>query len=356
MRVMSQKSKYQPLIVPAAHWNVATVSETYGELVVEPLETGFGMTLGNALRRIMLSSVEGAAVTAVVIKGVNNEFSTLKGVVEDVLQLILNIKGIVIKNSTGLPGSLKLKVKGTRVVTVADIVPSENLELVNKDHVIAHLAEDGDLEIDFKVENGRGYLPAQWERGVSLRSDGMIFVDAMFSPVRRVEFHISKTRVGQDIDYDKLVLGIYTNGTISPQDVVHYGASVLRSQLEFFLSAGEIPFNQISTVHVDGKPAADVTVEEKKGPSGLPVDLFLKPIEELEFSVRAHNCLAGAGINRVIDLVNLTEDEVLKIKNFGRKSLREVKEILSAFNLRFGMNIKELDLKKALKEQEGSSL
>ena len=353
---MTQKTKYQPLTVPAAHWEVSSLSETFGELVVQPLEPGFGITLGNAFRRVMLSSVEGAAVTAVVIKGVNNEFSTLKGVVEDVLQLVLNIKGIVIQNHSGQPGSLKLKVKGARVVTVADIVPSEELELVNPSHVIAHLADDGELEIDFTVENGRGYLPAQWERGVPIRSDGKIFVDAMFSPVRRVEFHVSKTRVGQDIDFDKLVLGIHTNGTISPQDVVHYGASVLRSQLEYFLNAAESPFGDISIQSSDSKSGHDVAVEEKKGPSGLPVDLFLKPIEELEFSVRAHNCLAGAGIHRVIDLVNLTEDEVLKIKNFGRKSLREVKEILSAFNLKFGMNIKELDLKKALKEQEGSGL
>ncbi len=352
---MTQKTKYQPLTVPTAQWEGTTLSNTYGELVVHPLEPGFGTTLGNAFRRVMLSSIEGAAVTSVIIKGVNNEFSTLKGVVEDVLQLVLNIKGIVIKSQNGQPGTLKLKVKGARIVTVADLVPSENLELINTSHVIAHLAEDGDLEIDFTVENGRGYLPAQWERGVSIRADSKIFVDAMFSPVKRVEFHVSKTRVGQDIDFDKLVLGIHTNGTISPQDVVHYGASVLRSQLEYFLNAAEIPFNDISAQSHEQKTGHDAAVEEKKGPSGLPVDLFLKPIEELEFSVRAHNCLAGAGINRVIDLVNLTEDEVLKIKNFGRKSLREVKEILSAFNLKFGMNIKELDLKKALKEQEGSA-
>lgn len=351
---MTQKSRYQPLTVPSARWDVTNSSDTFGELVVQPLEAGFGITLGNALRRVMLSSIEGAAVTAVVIKGVNNEFATLKGVVEDILQLVLNIKGIVIKNESGQPGTLKLKVKGARVVTVADIVPSENLELINTSHVIAHLAEDGELEIDFTVENGRGYLPAQWEHNVPIRADGKIFVDAMFSPVRRVEFNVSKTRVGQDIDYDKLVLAIHTNGTISPQDVVHYGASVLRSQLEYFLSAAEIPFSQISATSSESKSSYEATVEEKKGAPGLPVELFLKPIEELEFSVRAHNCLAGAGIHRVIDLVNLTEDEVLKIKNFGRKSLREVKEILSAFNLKFGMNIKELDLKKALKEQEGA--
>jgi DNA-directed RNA polymerase subunit alpha len=175
----------------------------------------------------------------------------------------------------------------------------------------------------------------------------------MFSPVTRVEINVSKTRVGQDIDYDKLVLGVRTNGTVSPQDVIHYGASVLRSQFEHFLAANEIPFNEISTQEAAEASSSDVASEGSASKSNLQVDLFLKPIEDLEFSVRAHNCLAGAGIKRVIDLVNLTEEESLKIKNFGRKSLREVKEILAAFNLRFGMNIKELDLKKAIKEQEG---
>ena len=175
----------------------------------------------------------------------------------------------------------------------------------------------------------------------------------MFSPIKRVEFNIEKTRVGQEIDYDKLTMRIETNGAVDPRDVVHYGTSVLRTQLEHFLTATEIPFNEISKGD-DEKSFKDNKVDFDGPTQGLPVDLFLKPIDELEFSVRAHNCLKGAGINRVIDLVNLSDDESLKIKNFGRKSLREVKEILSAFGLRLGMNIKELDLKKAIKEQEGA--
>ena len=173
----------------------------------------------------------------------------------------------------------------------------------------------------------------------------------MFSPVKRVEFSVEKTRVGESIDYDKLYLKINTNGAVAPQDIVHYSTSVLRTQLEHFLAATEIPFNEIS--QQEGE-----TIEKEKSSNamsptkGLPVDLFLKQIDELEFSVRAHNCLIGADVKRVIDLVNLTEEDVLKIKNFGRKSLREVKEILSAFDLYLGMNIKELDLKKMLKEQE----
>jgi DNA-directed RNA polymerase subunit alpha len=344
---------YKPLILPKLSWNKQVSSPTYGELVVQPLEPGFGITLGNALRRVMLASIEGSAVTSVIIKGVNNEFSVIKGVIEDTLHLILNIKQIVVKNATGLPGKMHLAVKGAGVAKVADIKADEHLTLVNTDHVLAHLAADGDLEIEFFVETGRGYLAAQWPHGASLQEDNRIYLDAMFSSIKRVEYHVEKTRVGQEIDYDKLTLSVTTNGAVAPQDVVHYGTSVLRTQLEHFLQATEIPFNEISKdVDEKGEKKGGLDLE---GPTkGLPVELFLKPIDELEFSVRAHNCLIGAGIKRVIDLVNLSEEDVLKIKNFGRKSLREVKEILAAFGLHLGMNIKELDLKKAIKEQEGN--
>lgn len=346
-----QEMKYKPLILPKVGWEKGTLNETNGQLIVQPLEPGFGITLGNAIRRILLSSIEGSAVTSVIIKGVNNEFSTVKGVIEDSLQVLLNIKGIVIKNKTGEPGKMNLSLKGEAVARVSDIRADEHLELINKEHVIAHLAADGELDIEFYVESGRGYLPAQWPLGKALQEDSRIYVDAMFSPIKRVEFHIEKTRVGQSIDYDKLTLSIYTNGAINPSDALNYGTSVLRTQLEHFLFAKEIPFNEIS------KPREEDSLVTGKvdvaGPTkGLPVDLFLKPIDELEFSVRAHNCLVSAGIKKVIDLVNLSEEDLLKIKNFGRKSLKEVKEILSAFGLSFGMNIKELDLKKAIKDQE----
>ena len=346
-----QEKKYQPLTIPKLQWNTKVSSDTMGELIVQPLEPGFGITLGNALRRVVLSSIEGAAVTSIIIKGVNNEFATLPGVIEDVLHLLLNIKEIVVKSTTGKSGTMKLSIKGQPVVTVSDIVADEHLEIVNKDHVLAHLATDGELDIAFFVESGRGYVPAQWPMGKRLQADGRIYLDAMFSPVRRVEYHVEPTRIGQSIDYDKLCFSIYTDGSMHPQDIIHYGTSVLRTQLEHFLISVEIPFNEIS------KPVEEEAEKERfidvKGPTeGLPVELFLKPIDELEFSVRAHNCLIGAGVKRVIDLVNLTDEDILKIKNFGRKSLREVKEILGAFGLRLGMSIKELDLKKALKEQE----
>lgn len=354
-----EKQKYQPLITPNRLWEKVDNTETIGRLIVQPLEPGAGVTLGNALRRVLLSSIEGCAVTSVVIQGVNNEFSTLKGVVEDLLQVVLNIKGIIIKNLTGEPGTMRVKAQGLGVVKVSDIITDEHLELVNKDHVIATLSQDGFFEAEFFVHNGRGYLPAQWAGVVALQPDGKIYVDAMFSPVQRVEFHVEKTRMGDNIDYDKLTITVKTNGTISPSDAVNYATSVLRHQLENFLLDDNIVFG---TVPVEGPESIQVISSGSSGFIGeekrilstsLHVELFLKPIEELEFSVRAHNCLAGAGVRRVIDLVNLSEDEVLKIKNFGRKSLREVKEILSAFHLKFDMNIKELDLKKALKENKG---
>lgn len=348
-----QEIIYKPLILPKLNWNKKLSTDTFGELVIEPLEPGYGLTLGNALRRTMLSSIEGCAVTSVIIKGANNEFATVKGVIEDVLNVLLNIKNIVIKNKTGASGKMILAVKGEGVAKVSDIKADEHLQLVNKDHIIAHLAVDGDLEIEFFVETGRGYQSAQWPQGESLQKDGRIYLDAMFSPVKRVEYHIEKTRVGKEIDYDKLFLNIQTNGAIVPQDVVHYATSVLRTQLEHFLLATEIPFNEISKQEEE-EDSKESGIDIQGPTKGLPVELFLKPIEELEFSVRAHNCLIGAGIKRVIDLVNLTEDDTLKIKNFGRKSLREVKEILNAFGLHLGMNVKELDLKKVLKEKEDS--
>ncbi len=244
---------------------------------------------------------------------------------------------------------MQLTVKGESVGRVSDIVADDHLELINKDHVIAHVAPNGVLEIEFFVEPGRGYQPAQWPAGKQLQDDGRIYLDSMFSPVRKVTFDVEKTRVGRDIDYDKLIIRIDTDGAESPQEVLHYAVSVLRTQLEHFLLNPEIPFNDISSVPEDAAKYIQPKGSTEQGLKGIPVDLLLKPINELELSVRAHNCLINAGIKRVVDLVNYSEDEALKIKNFGRKSLDEVKESLKAFGLSFGMNIKESDLKKLAK-------
>lgn len=343
------KVEYKPLTLPQLRWNADTLTECYGELVAQPLEPGFGMTLGNSLRRVLLGAIEGSAVTSIIIKGVNNEFSVLTGVHEDVMQILLNIKDIVIKNKSGKAAKMTLHVKGETVAKVSDIQADENLELINKDHVIAHVSSDGELEIEFFVESGRGYRAAQWPQGKMLQDDNRIYLDAMFSPVRKVYFDVEKTRVGKDIDYDKLILRVYTNGAEIPQDALHYCVSVLRTQFEHFLSAPEIPFNEISKL-----PSSDSVKEQEVsadlGLHGVSIDLLLKPVDELELSARAHNCLISAGKKRILDLVNMSEDEVLKLKNFGRKSLREVKESMKALGLSLGMNISEDEVKQALKK------
>jgi DNA-directed RNA polymerase subunit alpha len=347
------KKEYNPLTIPQLHWNKKVLGDTFGELIAQPLEPGFGITMGNALRRVLLGGVEGSAVTSVIINGVNNEFASVPGVIEDAMQIVLNIKGIVVRNKTGQSGTMRLKVKGEAPATVADITADSHLELVNKDHVIAHVAAGGELDIEFFVESGRGYQPAQWPVGKSLQEDNRIYVDAMFSPVRKVMFDVEKTRVGGNIDYDKLVLKIYTDGSENPLDVLHYAVSVLRTQLEHFLTSAEIPFNEISAkpeVEQERKP---VNLDEL-GLKGVPAELLLKSIDELELSVRANNCLMNADIKRIIDLVNLSDEDALKIKNFGRKSLNEVKDSMKAFGLSFGMNIKEDDVKKALELSERS--
>lgn len=345
-----EKRSYKPLTIPRLSWDKETLSDTYGQLVAQPLEPGFGITIGNALRRVLLAAVEGSAVTSVIIKGVNNEFAALPGVVEDIMQLVLNIKEIVIQNKTGQPGKMTLKVDGKKTpeVTVGDIETDNHLVLVNKEHVLAHLAKDGELEITFFVECGRGYRPAQWPIGSPLQADKRIYLDAMFSPIMKVLFDVEKTRVGKEIDFDKLTLAIHTNGAQKPVDVLHYAVSVLRTQLEHFLLATEIPFNEISHVAQQEIAPKTDTINLKK----LPLEALLKSIDELELSARSHNSLENHGIKRVLDLVNLSQEEAEKIKNFGTKSLTEVTNALTELGLSFGMNIKEEEVTKLLKQKE----
>ncbi len=345
------RKEYKSLTIPRLNWEKKTLTEFYGELVAQPLETGFGTTIGNALRRILLGAVEGSAVTSVIIKGSNNEFSSIPGIVEDVMQILLNIKEVTVRNKSGMPGKMHLKVTGQSVARVGDIVAEEHLELVNKEHIIAHVSDGGELDIEFFVETGRGYQPAQWPLDKAYQEDGRIYIDAMFSPIRKVIFDIEKARVGQDINFDKLIFRIYTDGSETPLDVLNYAVSVLRTQLEHFLLSTEIPFNEISIVPEEEKKKKPVS-SDQTGLKGIPAELLLKSIDELELSVRAHNCLVNADIKRVIDLVNMSEDDTLRIKNFGRKSLSEVKESLKAFSLSFGMNIDEEEVKKMLSNKE----
>lgn len=347
MREAELDKKYKSLTIPKLTWDRQSLSDTYGELVAQPLEPGFGITLGNALRRVLLSSVEGAAVTSVIIKNINNEFSAIPGVVEDAMQLILNIKEIVIRNKDGKPGKMHLRVEGQAQARVADITTDEHLEVVNKDLVLAQVAAGGVLEIEFFVDMGRGYTRAQWPAGKAYQEDGRIYLDATFSPIKKVMFDVTKTRVGEDIDFDKLVVRVHTDGSENPLDVMHYAVSVMRTQLKHFLASTEIPFNDISAAPQQEEEKEPVRLT-RLGLKDVPVELLLKPIDELELSVRAHNCLINAGIKRVIDLVNYVEDDVLKIKNFGRKSLNEIKDSMKSFGLSFNMNIDENDVRAIL--------
>ena len=351
---------YRPLTIPKLIWDKKSLSETYGELIAQPLEPGFGITLGNALRRILLGGIEGSAITSFIIKGVNNEFKAVPGMIEDGIQIALNLKGIVIKNHTGLSGSMRLVKKTSGIVTVADIVADPHLEVINKDHVIGTVASDGECDIHMFVEPGRGYRLAQWPLDQAYQEDGRIYIDAMFSPITKVMFDIEKTRVGEAIDFDKLILRIYTNGSLTPLDALHYAVSVLRTQLEHFLSVAEIPFNDISVQQkqndLEQEVDADQSVlhNDKIDSQEVPLELLLKPIDELELSVRAHNCLINNGITRIIDLVNISEDGLLNIKHFGRKSLTEVKDSVKALGLSFGMNLDEEEVEEMLAKREES--
>jgi DNA-directed RNA polymerase subunit alpha len=346
-----EKHEYRPLIIPRVEWDKKTLSKTFGEVTAQPLESGLGTTFGSAIRRVLLGAIEGAAVTSVRITGVNNEFSVIPGVVEDTMQVILNIKQIVVRNKTGLPGTMRLHVTGENVVRVSDIQADSHLELVNMDHVLAHVASDGVLEIEFFVDTGRSYQIAQWPTDKAYQEDGRIYLDAMFAPVINVIFDVQKTRVGKDIDYDKLIVQITTNGSELPTDVYNYAVSVLRTQLEHFLVSAEIPFNLISAEPKEEVVPSHRAVDEM-GLSPAALKLLLQPIEELELSARAYNCLMQDGIKRVIDLVNKPEDEALKIKNFGRKSLNEVTEVLTHFGLTFGMHLNEGDIARRVAELE----
>ncbi len=354
------KMGYKALILPKLAWNQKSLTPTSGELTVQPLEPGFGVTLGNAVRRVLLGAVEGCAVSSIVIKGVNNEFASIPGVVEDVMQLVLNIKQIVIKNKSGNPGTMRLQINGPATAKVSDIKGDSHLELVNGDHVLAHVATDGNLDITFFVENGRGYREAQWPADKSLTEDGRIYLDAMFSPIRRVSYEVEKTRVGGEIDYDKLSLQVVTDGSEHPVEVTHYAVSVLRTQLEHFLGKPEIAFNEISREQAAAAPAeiatttADVAVEPTEPSEKKPLNILLRPVEDLNLSVRAYNCLVHAGIKRVIDLVNLSKDAALKIKNLGHKSLKEIEDVLQKYNLHIGMNVSEAEALEQEKEMQKS--
>ena len=327
---------WETLIKPKAlEVEEENLSPTYGRFHVEPLERGFGITIGNSLRRILLSSLQGAAVTAVRINGVLHEFSTIHGVREDVTDIILNIKELLVKLHSDGPETLRLKVNKPGVVKAEDIQANPNVEILNPDHVIATLSEDGELDVEMVVKRGRGYIPAERNREEG-QAIGTISVDALFSPIRKVNYTVTHSRVGQITDYDRLTLEVWTNGNVSPADAIAYAAKILKEQLSVFIN-----FDEGEVI-----PKAPEVPETAK----LNENLF-KSVDELELSVRSANCLKNADIRYIGDLVQKTEAEMLKTKNFGRKSLNEIKEILAEMGLSLGMKLEnwppaELEQKK----------
>ncbi|MFL1780820.1 DNA-directed RNA polymerase subunit alpha [Candidatus Hepatincolaceae symbiont of Richtersius coronifer] len=297
---------------------------TKAKLVVEPLERGFGVTLGNALRRVLLSSLQGAGVTSIKIKGVLQEFSSIAGISEDVADIILNIKDLKIKSSTSNPTTLQIKVKGPKVITAADIIENHNVEILNKDLVICTLAKDVDFDMLLNVEVGKGYSSVE-SRIVNDKEIGVILIDTLFSPVERVKYEVENARVGQMTDYDKLYLEVTTNGSITPEDAVGFAAKILQEQLNCFVNFSA-PVTETKVI--------------KEEVDKLPFDKnLLKKVDELEFSVRSANCLKNDNIIYIGSLVQKTEGDMLRTPNFGRKSLNEIRDILSKMGLYLGMQV-----------------
>jgi DNA-directed RNA polymerase subunit alpha len=321
-----------------------TLSDAYGKLIAEPLERGFGTTLGNALRRVLLSSIEGAAVIAVKIPGALHEFSTIKGVKEDVIDVILNIKKLRFKLHTNGNKTATLKANGPGNVTGSDIKEDASFEVLNPEQLIATLDKDAAFEAEMYIRKGKGYVPADLHKEEGLPID-MIAVDSVFSPIKKVNFVVEQARVGRATDYDRLVMEIWTDGSIRPEKAVSQAASIIIEHFELFLLEEEgeeesIPVEEQNVVHaVSEDPVFNANL--------------LKSVEDLELSVRSYNCLKNANIKTIADLVQKTEQEMLRTKNFGRKSLNEIKEILHAMGLRFGMRVDLDSLNKDAALQSG---
>jgi DNA-directed RNA polymerase subunit alpha len=280
--------------------------DNYAKFVIEPLERGFGITLGNSLRRVLLSSIPGAAVTYVKIDGVLHEFSTIPGIVEDTTNLLLNLKGLPIKLNSDEPKVLTLSVGGAKEVTASDITPDADVEILQPDYHIATMtAKSAKLQMEIGVEKSRGYVTADKQKNVE-HMIGLIPMDSIFSPIRKCNFTVDDTRVGQSVDFDRVTIELETNGSITPDDALSTAATILQDQLDLFVN-----FTQ-----------------EEKPPAAAPTSEWDVPVETLNLSVRSFNCLKRAGISKVSELLDMTEDEIIKMRNFGKKSLDEIKQVL----------------------------
>jgi DNA-directed RNA polymerase subunit alpha len=295
----------------------------YGKFACEPLERGFGLTLGNALRRVLLSSLQGTAITAIRIDGALHEFTAVPDVTEDVTDLILNFKGVVVRSDGPVSGVvLRLDKDGPADVRAGDIQETDSLRILNKDHFLCSVAKGGRLSMELNIGSGHGYVPAEKNKEASMPI-GMIPIDSLFSPIRKINYTVTNARVGQQTDYDKLTLEVWTNGAVAPADAVAYAAKILKEQLSIFINFEE---------------ETDALGRDEKEEETLNENLF-RTVEELELSVRSANCLQNANIHLIGELVQRSEPEMLKTKNFGRKSLKEIKEILGEMGLSLGMRI-----------------
>ncbi len=303
-----------------------TLTLFYGKLIAEPIERGFGTTIGNSLRRVLLSSIEGAAVTSVRISGVLHEFSNVEGLKEDVVDILLNIKKLRFKLYSEEEKIVRINIIGPKQITGDDIQLVAGIELMNKDQYIATIDKGFSIEIEMRVKKGKGYIPAELNKDDDLPID-TLFIDSVFSPVKKVNFQVEKTRVGKQTDYDRLIMEIWTDGSISPEKALSDAAHILIDHLDLFIFFEE----QL-------KPE-EVAIERPISVNPTSSEYLMKSIDELELSVRAYNCLKNANIKNIADLVQKTEYEMLKTKNFGRKSLNEIKELLNSKGLHFGMRI-----------------
>ncbi len=315
-----------------------TYTSTYGKFYAEPLERGFGTTLGNSLRRMLLSSLQGAAISSVRIKGVLHEFSSIPCVTEDVTDIILNLKGVRLKLHGVEPKTVRIIHKGEGLVKAGNIITDPNVEILNPDQHIATCSKDSNLEMEMVVKTGKGYVPADRNRDEKAPV-GTIPIDSIFSPIQKVNFVVTNARVGQMTDYDKLVLEVWTDGSIKPDDAISYAAKIMKDQLSIFINFDE-----------SAEVIEEAEVEEEK--EKINENLY-RSVEELELSVRSANCLKNAGIKLIGELVSRTEAEMLKTQNFGRKSLNEIKDVLAEMGLTLGMQIENFPDPEILRRLRG---
>lgn len=318
---------------------VKQCEDRYGKFIAKPLERGFGQTVGNSLRRVLLSSIRGSAIVAIKIEGIEHEFSAIENVKEDVNDVVLNLKGVALKYYGEDDKVVEIDFSGGGTVYASDIVYDESIEILNPEHVIAHVSKGCEFKLKMWVRNGKGYAIADSHRQEKAFPIGTIPIDAIFSPIRRVTYNVDHTRVGQATDFDRLTVEVWTNGVVKPDDALAYASKILKEQMTVFINFQEEPEPEIKKI-------------EEESPR-LNENLF-KPVDQLELSVRSANCLENANIKFIGELVVRSESEMLKTKNFGRKSLNEIKDILAEMGLSLGMKIDGFDA-STLRNEEGKA-